>query len=223
MVERAAHELAALASAAHRVHHRLEPPAQQRRQRGEAVVGQVRDRGEDKHEADEEEGDRQARWPVSETRLGLDGQRGTAEAQGSLECDLAQTKKAAGEEAAAGLVFRLFPPGRGQYCLGKSTRAEVIREPEPMCAIFLAKTIGIHCRRVSTAKSSSCPTMPARMHRQPIAVCAAGDSACSKGGQEADMLCCCILRQRTTRVACEMNRRPAQRSRSGDDAVAEGR
>ena len=67
MVERAAHELAALASAAHRVHHRLEPPAQQRRQRGEAVVGQVRNRGEDKHEGDQEEGDRQARGPVSET------------------------------------------------------------------------------------------------------------------------------------------------------------
>ena len=39
-----------------------------------------------------------------------------------------------------------------------------------MCAIFLEKTIGIHCRRVRTAKSSSCPTMPARMHRQPSAV-----------------------------------------------------
>ena len=97
------------------------------------------------------------------------GQRGTAEPQGSLGYDLAQTKKAA-VGGAAGLVFRLFPPGRGQYCLGKSTRAEVIREPEPMCAIFLEKTIGIHCRRVSTAKSSSCPTMPARMHRQPSAV-----------------------------------------------------
>ena len=83
--------------------------------------------------------------------------------------------------------------GAGQYCLGKSTRAEVISEPEPMCAIFLEKTVGIHCRRVSTAKSSSCPTMPTRMHRQPSAVCAAGDSAGSKAGQEVEMPC---------RIAC---------------------
>ena len=87
----------------------------------------------------------------------------------------------------------MFHMGAGQYCLGKSTRAEVISEPEPMCAIFLEKTVGIHCRRVSTAKSSSCPTMPTRMHRQPSAVCAAGDSAGSKAGQEVEMPC---------RIAC---------------------
>ena len=169
MEERAAHELAALASAAHRVHHRLEPPTQQRRQRGEAVVGQVRDRGKDEHEGDQEEGDRQARGPVSETSPVWPASAAQPRLRAAWSTIWRRQNKAAGG-GAAGLVVRLFPPGRGQYCLGKSTRAEVIREPEPMCAIFLEKTIGIHCRRVSTAKSSSWPTMPTRMHRHPSAV-----------------------------------------------------
>ena len=103
MVERAAHQLAAVTGAAHGLHHRLEPPAQQRRQRGEAVVGQVRDRGEDEHEGDEEERDRQARWPVSKASpiwlwprparpTRLIGPR-LAEAQSSLEYDLAERER----------------------------------------------------------------------------------------------------------------------------------
>jgi len=100
VVERAAHELAAVAGAAHRLHHRLEPPAQQRRQRGEAVVGKVRDRGKDEHKRDEEERDRQARWPVSKTSpvgpasaaQAADWPR-LAETQGSLEHGLAQITK----------------------------------------------------------------------------------------------------------------------------------
>eukprot|EP00964_Phaeocystis_antarctica_P012068 scaffold6652_cov62-Phaeocystis_antarctica.AAC.1 len=113
-----------------------------------------------------------------------------AEAQSSLEYNLAQRERASGKLAGRGLSHVLSHTGACQYCLGKSTRADVISEPEPMCAIFLEKTIGIHCRLVSTAKSSSCPTMPTRMHRQPSAVCAAGDSAGSKAGQEAEMPCC---------------------------------
>ena len=116
MVERAAHQLAAVAGAAHRLHHRLEPPAQQRRERGEAVVGQVRDRGEDEHERDEEERDRQARWPVSKTspvwpRL--------AEAQGSLEYDLAQIKKTPPGSQLAEVWATCVPHGRGPVLPGK--------------------------------------------------------------------------------------------------------